>query len=122
MSKILVVDDDLSNAEVIQLVLESEGFKVERICHSALLSPSVSRFCPDLILMDIRLDADDGRNLCNNLKNDNITSNIPVMLITAMLESQVSTIPCQADSVIFKPFDYMVLTNKVRAVLRQNKN
>jgi len=120
MSKILVLDDDLSNAEVIQLVLESEGFEVERICNSHLLNSSIKCFCPDLILMDILLDANDGRNICNKLKGDNRTRNIPVMLITAMLDSQVGDIPCHADAVMFKPFEYMKLANKVRGLLRQS--
>ncbi len=117
MSKILVVDDDLSNAEVIQMVLESEGFQVERICHSDQIDPSITSFCPDLVLMDILLDADDGRNICNNLKSDRSTRHIPVMLITAMLESQVDNITCDADAIMFKPFEYTVLVNKVRKVL-----
>ena len=117
MSKILVVDDDLSNAEVIQMVLECEGFQVERICHSDQIDPSITSFCPDLVLMDILLDADDGRNICNNLKSDRSTSHIPVMLITAMLESQVDNIACDADAIMFKPFEYTVLVNKVRKVL-----
>ncbi|MEH3114203.1 response regulator [Pedobacter terrae] len=118
MPKILVVDDDLSNAEVIQLVLENEGFEVERICHSIQLEPSIAQFCPDLVLMDILLDAHDGRDICNDLKADQSTSHIPVMLITAMLESQVGTIVCDADAIMFKPFEYTVLVNKVRKVLR----
>lgn len=119
MSRILVVDDDFSNAEVIQMVLETEGFEVERICHSVQLEPSIAQFCPDLVLMDILLDANDGRNICNHLKADQNTSHIPVMLITAMLESQVGNIACDADAIMFKPFEYTVLVNKVRKVLHR---
>lgn len=117
MSKILVLDDDFSNAEAIQMVLENEGFNVERIIHSKLLLGAVARFCPDLIILDILLDGNDGRCLCNMLKRDTPTAPIPVLLITAMLESQVERIPCQADAVMFKPFDYMVLVQMVRVLL-----
>ncbi|WP_412469306.1 response regulator transcription factor [Pedobacter sp. KLB.chiD] len=118
MTKILVVDDDPSNAEVMQMVLESEGFQVERICHSVQFESSIMSFCPDLVLMDILLDADDGRDICNELKADQSTRHIPVMLITAMLESQVGAIACDADAIMFKPFEYTVLVNKVKNVLR----
>ncbi|WP_145861166.1 response regulator transcription factor [Pedobacter suwonensis] len=119
MPKILVVDDDPGNAEVMQMVLESEGFQVKRICQSIQLEPSMTSFCPDLVLMDILLDANDGRDICNDLKADRSTSHIPVMLITAMLESQVSNIACDADDIMFKPFDYAALVNKVKNVLRR---
>ena len=117
VSKILVVDDDVSNAEAITLVLENHNFVVESIHKSDLLNPTIKSFQPDLILMDIILDTNDGRELCNQLKKNNLTKGIPVMLITAMLESQVDQIPCNADAIMFKPFDYNKLGRNVKDLL-----
>ena len=61
MSKILILDDDTSNAEVIQLVLEDQDFEVRSIHKSALLDAAIKNFGPDLVVMDILLDNDDGR-------------------------------------------------------------
>ncbi len=117
MSKILVLDDDTSNAEVIQLVLEDQDFEVRSIHKSALLDAAIKNFGPDLVVMDILLDNDDGRSLCDSLKRDVETMNIPILLITAMLESQAKAIASQADALMFKPFDYSKLTTTVRELI-----
>jgi CheY-like chemotaxis protein len=113
MTKVLVLDDDLSNAEVIQMVLEDQSFQVECIYHSDDLYTSIKAFVPDLIVMDILLDQGDGRELCDSLKNDPKTKDIPILLITAMLEAQALARKNLADILMFKPFDYDVLCRNV---------
>ncbi|MDQ0639965.1 CheY-like chemotaxis protein [Pedobacter sp. W3I1] len=113
MNKILVLDDDPSNADAIRMVLEDQLFQVECIHHSEALHATVNSFAPDLIVMDILLDQGDGRELCNSLKNDPETKDIPILLITAMLEAQALTKKNLADVLMYKPFDYDVLCNKV---------
>lgn len=113
MSKILVLDNDLGNADVIQLVLEEQNHQVKNINQADLLNDSIKNFKPDLIVMDIILDVADGRDLCNLVKRNRDTGHIPIMLITALLESQVDDISCTADGIIFKPFDYNKLTRMV---------
>ena len=115
--KILVLDDDLSNAEVIQAVLEDQCFKVLSIINSDELENSINKFEPDLIVMDILLGNNDGRILCNAIKHDDKTSNIPVLLITAMLKAEAEKLPSLADGIIFKPFDYYKLHRKIRHLI-----
>lgn len=116
-SKILVLDDDQSNAEAIQAVLEEQSFEVSSICSSNELMSSIQKFKPDLIIMDILLDMADGRTLCNQIKVGFQTAHIPVLLITAMLESQVLKVPNRADAIIFKPFDCSSLYRKVSRLI-----
>ncbi|KQM77881.1 hypothetical protein ASE74_15895 [Pedobacter sp. Leaf216] len=113
MAKILVLDDDQSNAEVIQLALEDQAFIVTSICHSDQLEKTITDFQPDLLVMDILLDKGDGRELCNIIKKNTGTGHIRILLITAMLESQALKVPSLADDIIFKPFDYKNLHQKV---------
>ena len=68
MSKILVLDNDLGNADVIQLALEEQNHQVKNINQADLLNESIKNFKPDLIVMDIILDVADGRDLCNLVK------------------------------------------------------
>jgi DNA-binding response OmpR family regulator len=117
MTKVLVLDDDLSNAEAIQMVLEDQSFQVECIHHSDELNTAVNSFVPDLIVMDILLDQGDGRELCNSLKNDPKTKDIPILLITAMLETQALAKKNLADVLMFKPFDYDVLCGNVHQLI-----
>lgn len=117
-AKILVVDNDISNADVIQLILENENFQVRSINKSQLAQKTVKSFNPDLILMDIMLDGEDGRLLCNDFKIQPSTAHIPVMLITAMLETEAKDMACQADMIMYKPFEYARLVQNVRRLLR----
>jgi len=119
MSKILVLDNDQSNADAIQAVLEDQYFEVLSIIRSDDLENSIKSFKPDLIVMDILLDNSDGRMLCNAIKHDHETRDIPVLLITAMLETQAEKLPSLAEGIIFKPFDYDKLYHKVSHLIAQ---
>ncbi|WP_316799567.1 PleD family two-component system response regulator [Pedobacter frigidisoli] len=116
-SKILVIEDDASNAEVIKLILENEHFHVEVIHRSRLLYPTLKEFEPDLIVMDIMLGDEDGRSLSFDLKSNDNTKHIPIMLITALLDRQVEAIRNNADLVMFKPFEYDKLAANVKNLL-----
>ena len=110
MAKILVVENNESNAEVITLILESNNFTVDCIGDSALVSDKLASFRPDLILMDVQLEKDDGRVLCDSIKNQ---SDVPIVLLTALLPIEVSKVPCKADDIIYKPFEMQELIAKV---------
>lgn len=113
MAKILLVENDFGNAEVIQLILEDQCIQVKCIHETAVLDEMISTFAPDLILMDILLDNCDGRVLCNALKANPATLHIPVLLITAMLESEAYAVKNKADAMMFKPFEYDKLSEKI---------
>ncbi len=117
-AKILVVDNDISNADVIKLILENENFQVKTVIKSQLFQKMVDSFNPDLIIMDIMLDGGDGRLLCNDFKIQSSTAHIPVMLITAMLETEAMDMACQADMIMYKPFEYTKLISNVHSLLR----
>jgi len=117
MPKILVIEDDPGNADVIQQILESEDFEVESIDGPEIIDESIDSFSPDLILMDILLPTGDGRLICNSIKENPDTKQIPVMLITAMLESEIPRIPCLPDAIMLKPFDYQKLTRTVKKLI-----
>lgn len=108
-----MVENDYGNADVIELILLEEHHEVITITESCLLAQTITLFSPQLIIMDILLNSDDGRLLCNNLKAQQATRHIPVLLITAMMESQARSVECQADFLMLKPFDYSVLTSKI---------
>lgn len=113
MARILVVDDDLSNAEAIQLILEDQNHEVISVHNSDLVRAAVLCFIPDLIVMDILLNNADGRILCDIIKKDQKTMGIPILLITAMMESQSLAVDCLADMLMYKPFDYSNLLKHV---------
>lgn len=104
MKKILVIDDDESIIEVIQLVLEGEGYCVQASMDSNLL-PLFKKEKPDLILLDVLLSGADGRDICKQLKSNPKTAHIPVIMLSAHSDVDQVADDGGADDFLEKPFD-----------------
>lgn len=105
MKRILVLDDDIDILTVVQLVLESNGFDVVAIANWQQIYTQIDTFKPDLILLDVSLGTQDGRNICKQLKLNKDTKHIAVILFSANHNIEKSVTECLADSFIAKPFD-----------------
>jgi DNA-binding response OmpR family regulator len=105
MKRILVVDDDIDILTVVQLVLETNGFEVKAISNWQQIFTQIDDFIPDLILLDVSLGTQDGRNICKQLKSDTKTKHISVILFSANHNVEKSVPECLANSFISKPFD-----------------
>jgi signal transduction histidine kinase/ligand-binding sensor domain-containing protein/DNA-binding response OmpR family regulator len=81
------------------------------------------RMVPDLIISDIIMPGMDGLTFCNQLKSDNRTSHIPVILLTAKdgIESHIQGIQTGADAYITKPFDIRILKVQIYNLLQQRQ-
>jgi CheY-like chemotaxis protein len=117
--KILVVDDDESITEVIQMVLEGEGYEVAISLDGSCI-PDFPGSLPDLILLDILLQSKDGRKLCQQLKSAPKTSHIPVIVLSAHSDGSQAANECGADGFLEKPFDVDVLISTVEKHLSQD--
>ncbi len=104
MKKILVVDDDESIVEVVQLVLEGEGYSVQTNTNGNLL-PLLKKEKPDLILLDMLLSGVDGRDICKKKKSDHETAHIPVIILSAHSGTDKAADASGADDYLEKPFD-----------------
>jgi DNA-binding response OmpR family regulator len=105
MKRILVVDDDIDILCVVQLVLDSNGFEVVAISDWQQINAHIEEFKPDLILLDVSLGTQDGRNICKQLKSNINTKDISVILFSANHNVENSIPECLADYFISKPFD-----------------
>jgi len=108
-----VVDDQQDILDVVQIVLESEGFKVKTFLNGSFLRQA-DREMPDVILLDILLSGEDGRDLCRVLKNRQATSQVPVVLLSAHIDASKALGECGADGFLAKPFHLDELTSIVR--------
>lgn len=116
--KILIVDDDLDILEVIGLILESEGYEVELMSSGQQIFEHISKFNPDLIILDVMLGNMDGREICNNIKNTEDTLHIPIIMVSATHNmAEFIKQNCQPDDFLEKPFDIVNLINKVELKL-----
>jgi len=103
--KILYLDDDPSALFILETILSVEGYSVKPVRTSDLLFPLIKSFDPDLIILDIKLEDGDGRDICNELKIDGTTRHIPVILITALSYEEISRVDCNADAILGKSPD-----------------
>ncbi|MDQ3008405.1 MAG: response regulator [bacterium] len=115
MKKVVVIDDDITILEAVSLVLESEGYEVRTASTSVYLN-ELLKDVPDLVILDIRLAGEDGRELCRLLKGQEMTSHVPVILFSAHHRGDVTTLlqSSQADYFLPKPFDINQLTSLVK--------
>ena len=119
--RILVVDDDESILEVVQIVLESEGYEVQTATNSAFLQQLASQpVLPDLILLDVLLSGEDGRDISQQLKANPQLQHIPVIMLSAHSEASKMADIGGADAFLEKPFDVDVLLDTVQRYISGN--
>ncbi|MBN2420176.1 MAG: response regulator [Deltaproteobacteria bacterium] len=109
---ILVVDDDPDLVETIALMLESKGCEVGKAYDGIEGEESIKERRPDLVILDIMMPRKDGYALCAELKANEATRDIPVILLTAVGEAVPTTryshadgMSTEADEYIPKPID-----------------
>lgn len=117
--KIIVADDDPAILDAIRLMLEFEGYDVE--CYpngNGLLN--MAEEMPDLLLLDIWMSGTDGRDLCQQLKQQDCTRDIPVIMISASHDIESSARAAGADDFLAKPFDINELLDKIEKNIAAN--
>ena len=109
---ILVVDDDPDLVETVAMMLESKGCEVGRAYDGIEGEESVRERRPDLIVLDVMMPRKDGYVLCSELKANEETRDIPIVLLTAVGEADPTTtythrdgMSTEADDYIAKPID-----------------
>ncbi len=118
MKKILLIDDHTDNLAVISFLLKEEGFEVlEREIAKDILV-DIDTFQPDLILMDVMLNAENGMEICSRLKANSVTKELKIVLMTASATFQkVHQIFSRADHYLIKPFATEELMEVIRKIL-----
>ncbi|MEJ7693623.1 response regulator [Daejeonella sp.] len=111
MKRVLVVDDNHEILNVIEIILQGEGYDVLCVDTGEDLKQKVLLAQPNLILLDIMLGAYNGLELCRELKNDPQTLQVPIVMISA--SHNIDKTSCEAEGFIAKPFEIDYLINKV---------
>ncbi len=120
MARILIVDDSEELLEICTHILKFEGYEVETASSkNSLLSHLADP--PDIILLDVKLNGDDGRELCRNIKETEPGRHIPIILISASPELLKDYEECKAVAIIEKPFGIETVRETIQAVLGSSK-
>ncbi len=117
---ILLVDDDPLVTQTLAMLLETRGYDVD-IAHSGREVFEKITDTIDLILLDIILPDRGGFEICRRLKEDQITKQIPIIILSAKLLSEdiVEGLYLGADDYLTKPFEYEELVARMEAVMRR---
>lgn len=121
-TKILVIEDDRSLAEVLEYNLTNAGYQV--FCaHDGQDGINQARSkSPDLILLDLMIPVIDGVETCRTLRAESRTRETPIMMLTAKSEEtdQLIGFSVGADDYVVKPFSVRILLERVKALLRRH--
>lgn len=120
LPKILVVDDQPINVQLLKRKLEKEGIEVATACDGQEALDQIARFLPDLILLDVMMPDMDGIEVCQRIQANEAWRHIPVIFVTARTskEGKIEGLDVGAVDYITKPIDLDETLARVRTQLR----
>ena len=121
LPNILVVEDDPDIAELIERYLTKAGHDVTRMASGTAVMPHLRSKGADLVILDLMLPGMDGLLVCQAMRNDTATANVPVIMLTARGEEadRIAGLELGADDYVTKPFSPKELVARVGARLRR---
>ncbi len=118
--KVMIADDDPGILDAVEAMLEYGGYEVSSTANGATVLDIKSNL-PDLLLLDIWMSGTDGRDVCKQLKAQELTKDMPIIMISASTELENSAKDAGADDFLEKPFDMEELLNKISYFLDKKK-
>jgi two-component system, sensor histidine kinase and response regulator len=119
-STVLLVDDESTNFEVVEMLLSPTGYDLHYLSHGSQLQPWLKAHSPDVILLDVLMPEISGIELCWQLKQNPKTEHIPTIILTALSDKRhlSECFAAGADDFISKPFHGGELRARVRSMMR----
>ncbi len=117
--KVLIVDDNQQNLELIQAYLESLPCRLEVATDGAEAMASIAREQPDLVLLDVMMPRMSGFEVCQKLKGNPTTRDIVIIMVTALHEvsDMERAVECGCDDFVSKPVNKVELLARVKGLL-----
>lgn len=119
-ARVLVVDDILPNVKLLEAKLSSEYYDVLTATSGEDALKRVEEDSPDLVLLDVMMPGMDGFEVCRRIKSNPMVAHIPVVMVTALTDSQdrVRGLEAGADDFLSKPVNDTALMARVRSLVR----
>ncbi len=119
--KLFIVDDDYDILLSLSIWFKKMGYEVDTFENGRNLFAALQQTVPDLILLDINLQGEDGRDVCKQIKT-NVASNCPVILFSANYPALEGYSERYADGILHKPFDLQEVLQMVKSHLPSEHN
>ena len=118
--RILIVDDNPTNVELLKSQLKPYPYILETAYDGEEALERIGKRLPDLVLLDIMMPRISGFEICKRLKSDKRTHFIPIIVITALQEpsDKIRAIELGADDFLVKPINRLELTTRIKSLLR----
>jgi len=119
MTKVLIVEDEISFSDALDYLLKKESYDVEVAVNGKDAIDSFNSFSPDLILLDLMIPEVSGTEVCRVIRT---TSQVPIIMLTAK-DSEIDKVvglELGADDYVTKPYSSRELLARIKAVLRRN--
>ena len=123
--RVLVVDDEPDFAAIVKGNLEKEGFEIEIAYNGIEALEKIAKNPPDAIVLDVMMPEKDGYAVCAELKADEKTADIPILMLTAVADHVSSTryshrdgMSMEADDYLPKPASADEITESVKSLLK----
>ncbi len=119
-SKILVVDDNPQNLELVQAYLETMPVTVATAADGMAAIAEVERFRPDLVLLDVMMPKMSGFEVCQKIKGNPALRDTVIIMVTALHEvgDFERAVECGCDDFLTKPVNKLELVTRVKSLLR----
>jgi two-component system phosphate regulon response regulator PhoB len=119
---VLVIDDEADLVELVRYNLDKEGFAVLAAADGESGLEAARRRKPDVIVLDVMMPGMDGLEVCRQLRSDERTRLIPLIMLTARAAEadRIVGLEMGADDYVTKPFSPRELTARIKAILRRS--
>lgn len=120
-ARILLADDDHDLVMTLKRLLEFHGFQIFTAYEGVRVMELAKKKKPDLIILDIKMPAGDGHTILQNLRSQDETSGIPVLILTGLEETNLEEEMKSAGAQEFlkKPYDSEELLQKVESLIHE---
>ena len=119
MTKVLIVEDEISFSDALAYLLKKESYEVEVAVNGAEANERFQTLNPDLILLDLMIPEVSGTEVCRVIRS---TSQVPIIMLTAK-DSEIDKVvglELGADDYVTKPYSSRELLARMKAVMRRN--
>jgi signal transduction histidine kinase len=123
MTRILVVEDSPTQAQQLQIILEAERYAVDLAANAEIALQIFADQSFDMIISDIMMPGLSGYELCHRIKQDQRGHDIPVVLLSTLVDPMdiIRGLECGADNFITKPYEPDQLVDRIRTVFQNRR-